>query len=185
MKKDSAEHPIAQALFAVVCGICREKESLTIEETPDHALPDGQRIFLITLWASLNDYRMLVGKQGRCVHSMQRIVQRAGDAHQMKAELSLRTNNLGPAFVIHEPHFNPNFDDSQFIKLLTTLCDACGIDVRRCEPSDEGGKLNVFIPTANADDAAIIADFNNLFYSYGRTQGRRIDIKTNSPTAAK
>lgn len=169
-------HPISQALFPVLRGICRDHSSLDLEERQNGS---GLRL---TATCALDDYRILVGKSGRNVNAIKRLVARAGDKCQIKAEFSLRTNERGDVCDVHDFKADPMFDESLFILLLTKMCEAIEVDFSHSNVRlREDGKMCVVIPAAAVEDRAAIADLNSLFYSFGYTSGRKIDIKTTGP----
>lgn len=167
-------HPITRALKPVLHGICRDSLRLKISEslTPNH--------LAISVVAALDDYRILVGKGGRNINAIQRIVRWAGEQTGLgQAHFELQCENLdaiGHAF--HEFAFNPDFDEVLFLNLLKDVCAAVGIDASRSVIQlDPDRKVRVFVPARNLTEQELLADISLLFYSLGFRMGRKIDLK--------
>lgn len=166
------ESPIANALNPVLHAICRDKEDYSLMEHQNgHTLRLGCLV-------SLDDYRILVGKQGRTIHAIQRIVKRAGERGQCDAEFTLRNNTKGLTIKVHQFVANSRFDEGTFATRLSAMCGVLELDISESKVGYDGGeKMVVTIPTTNMEDTATVKDLADLFFPYGYTLGRRIDIK--------
>lgn len=170
--KHQFKSDIAQAIYPVLCAICRDKDSFAMEE---HA--NGHTLTL-SAEAALDDYRILVGAKGRTVHAIQRVVKRAGDRSQCDARFELNTNHVGGVIKVHQFTYNPRFDEAGFVKLLKALCQAVDLDFSHARiSSTPDRKLCVVIPTDDIEDRSTVKDLGDCFFPYGFNLGRRIDIK--------
>lgn len=166
------ESPIAQALYPVLCAACRDKDSLRFEERRN-----GHTLWLNTV-TSLGDYRILIGAKGRTIHAIQRLVKRAGDRSQCDARFSLENDHRELRMRVHPFVYSDRFDAATLIKRLTGMCEAIDLNCSRARVAeDEYKKLWVTIPVEDNEEASAVCDLSELFFVYGYTLGRKIEMK--------
>lgn len=170
---NSYTHPITRALQPVLHGICREKGKLDVSET---LYRDG---LAIKATAALDDYRILVGKGGRTVNALQRLMRRAGERAKLRESVfALATSETGNGNGSHEFVFNPDFNDVKFSKLLKDVCAVVGIDTGNAQIQlDPDKKVRVFVQARNLTEQEMLSDIGLIFFSLGYSMGRRVDVK--------
>lgn len=174
MNCQTYEHPITRSFLHIIQGICRDHARARCDET---LTPERLHIHLIV---PMDDYRILVGSNGKCIKSINRLVERAGIAQRISAKFKMDDDGSDARSIYHQFVPNPKFSTVDFLNTLHDFMAIIGLRSTVTEAKiDQGGKLRVIIPTTNLADRDTMIDLNNLFFPYGFTQGQKIDIKTN------
>ena len=166
----SLQTDIARALHTILTGICREPDDLELLECRN-----GKKT-IISCKSGNNDYRILVGREGKTVHAIQRIVTRAGRESGHWLQFDLLTNGVGDNPTLKPFVANPNFNEAIFIRLLKDLLAAAGVDSAGLEMRKDPTRLHALVPAKSIEDRATLSDCNTLFFAWGYRQGRKISI---------
>lgn len=168
----SNDHPITAAIRPIIAGSCRDKALLRIEEV------SVDRQLTINVFAALDDYRVLIGRGGRTVCAVQRLLRRAGELSGLGiVQYHVETIQQGEGSGLHGFVFNKDFNEWDFSELFVKLCLVVGLDSKSVKiKSDPDLKLRVYVNVKNAADYDSIVDLNNMIYCYGYTQGRKISV---------
>lgn len=162
----------------MILACCREPDLLQFNE---HL--DGD-ILELTIVASSDDYRVLVGRTGRTIKAIERYVQRAARRQEVKASVALKLGKNSNGVNIHHFHEDPNFDEQTFVSLLSQLTFLAGItaapSIRLADKI-----LTVEFETTDSEEKAAIYDLHEIFYPMGYKGGRRIRIATVEPTVKR
>lgn len=164
------ETDIAKVFHQFIDGICEDKDDLRFTEHTDGAKVE------ITVQASLNDHRLLVGKGGRTVTAMKRLVDYMGKCSGILAHYELENPNSEEISKREKPFvYNQHFDEGQFACLLGKLCKLVNL------PSPGLGvtparKIAIIIPPRNSIERSVVNDVHEMVFVYCRTLGREIEV---------
>lgn len=174
MKREEQTHPVTELIGEIIRGICLVPEKVRVTEV------FSEKKLRIELRASIDDHRIIVGRNGSRIQALQVIAQRAGEGFGVQASVQL----LPPLSGRPSPNsnvFTPDerFDEKALLRFVGDVCEKTNCGVISSVSRDESKSLTTITITGHKKtDDIVIHSMHEIFFSYGFKIGRRIKIES-------
>lgn len=172
--KHEITHPISKVLHPVVSGMCHHPEDLIVWEK-DHG-----RALELRFEPHMGDIRVIIGKCGRQAKALKFVGQRMGELQGISVDVQIEESNRGDRDERRPFELNHDYALSDFLKVFKPVMGACFNDDLTYVCSIENADFKILVDVQERDVPLIMA-IGDIFYPFGKAQGRRIEVKPKNP----